>query len=378
MWKIPLFDTNFGEPERVAVDGVIRSGWLTMGDKVAEFETRFAEFLGVQHAIAVSSCTAALHLCNEALNIGPGDEVICPSITFVAGANTIMQTGATPVFADIASPSDFGLSADDVEQKVTPHTKAVQVVHYAGAPCDMIRILEIAKRHNLSVIEDCAHAPGAVLDGEMCGTIGDLGCFSFFSNKNLAIGEGGMVTTDDDDLAATIRQMRSHGMTSVTLDRHRGRANSYDVVEKGFNYRLDEIRGALGIVQLGRLPDANQQRRRVFDRYRNNLASLNGIDVVAPGATERSACHISPTMLAPDIDRGSFMTAMSERGVQTSIHYPPSHLFKHYRETLHCGPGDLPKSEDVGRREVTLPLYPALENEDVDFVCETVAEALVA
>ncbi len=378
VWKIPLFDTNFAEPERRAVDQVLRSGWITMGDQVREFEERFAAFIGVRHAIAVSSCTAALHLANEALGIGSGDEVVCPSMTFVAGANTILQTGAEPVFADITSVSNFGISPADVETKITPRTKAIQVLHYGGAPCDMDGILDIAARHGLSVIEDCAHAPGAKYNGTACGAIGDIGCFSFFSNKNMTTAEGGMLTTNNDDIAGLARRMRSHGMTSMTLDRHRGRAVGYDVVNQGFNYRMDELRGAMGLVQLGRLPDANRRRRNIFDRYEIRLAPLNEITMVSPDHRPDNVCHILPIVLDEEFDRDGFMTALRRRGVQSSVHYPPSHLFGYYREKLGCGPGDLPVSESAARREVTLPLYPSLRDRDVDYVCDAVADVLAS
>ena len=338
VWKIPLFDVNFAKAERDAVDQVLRSGWITMGDKVREFEESFAAFIGVRHAIAVSSCTAALHLANETLGIGLGDEVICPSMTFVAGANTIVQAGAVPIFANITSVSNFGLSPIDVENKITPRTKAIQDLHYGGAPCDMDGILDIAARHGLGVIEDCAHAPGAKYNGTACGAIGDIGCFSFFSNKNMTTAEGGMLTTNNDDLAGLARRMRSHGMTSMTLDRHRGRAGGYDVVNRGFNYRMDELRGAMGLVQLERLPDVNRQRRKIFDRYETKLAPLSEITVVSPDHQSDNVCHILPVVLDEAIDRDGFMKALQRRGVQSSVHYPPSHLFGYYREPLGCGP----------------------------------------
>ena len=254
MWKIPLCEMSLGQRESEAIQKVLSSGWLTMGEITHEFEQRFAELVGVKHALAVSSCTAALHLANQVLGIGPGDEVICPALTFVATANAIVYVGARPVFADIESFDNFSISAEDIEAKITDKTKAILVVHYAGYPCDMDQITDVAKRYQLRIIEDCAHAPGASYHGKPCGSIGDLGCFSFFSTKNMTTAEGGMLTTNDEQLAERLRIMRSHGMTSLTLDRHKGHAFSYDVVELGYNYRMDEIRAALGLVQLGCIP----------------------------------------------------------------------------------------------------------------------------
>ncbi len=369
MWKVPLFDTDLGDAECAAAEDAIRSGWLTMGDRVRAFEESFAAFIGVRHAVAVSSCTAALHIANRALGIGPGDEVICPSLTFVASPNTIMLAGARPVFADIAAFDDFGLSPEDVERRVTPRTRAIHVLHYAGAPCGMDGIMAVAGRHGLRVIEDCAHAPGASHEGRPVGTIGDFGCFSFFSNKNMTTGEGGMLTTGDEALAEKARLMRSHGMTTLTLDRHLGRAHSYDVIEEGFNYRFDEMRAAIGLAQLDKLPEANRRRRDIFRLYRQRLAAVPGLAVAYPEDDTGCVHHILPVLLPGGVGRDLFMDAMKARGVQTSIHYPPSHLFDFYRRNFGHGEGDLPVTEAAMEREITLPLYPAMTEEDVDYVC---------
>jgi len=246
-----------------------------MGPQVAEFEREFASFCGATHAFSVANGTAALHLALLALGCGPGDEVLVPSLNFVAAANTIGHVGATPVFCDITSTEDLTVSPEDLEAAIGSATRAIVVMHYGGHPCQMDEILEIAARRGLSVIEDAAHAPGATYRGRMCGTIGDVGCFSFFSNKNLPVGEGGMVVTNDDALAEKIRLLRSHGMTTLTWDRHRGHAHSYDVVAQGFNYRLDEIRAAIGLVQLRRLERQNADRARVVAFYRDALDKVN-------------------------------------------------------------------------------------------------------
>jgi dTDP-4-amino-4,6-dideoxygalactose transaminase len=315
-------------------------------------------------------------MANRALEIGQGDEVICPSLTFVAGANSIVYTGAQPVFTDITSLNDFSISLQDIESKITPRTKAIQVVHYAGYPCDMDRIMDLAKKYQLHVISDCAHAIGAEYNGKMCGSIGDIGCFSFFSNKNMSTGEGGMITTNNDELATKIRLMRSHGMTTLTLDRHKGHAFSYDVVELGFNYRIDELRSAIGIEQLKKLPSGNYRRRELSKMYREKLSDIDGLEIPFKNNYGSSSHHIFPVLLDKDIDRQNFMKHLKDKGIQTSIHYPPIHQFEFYRRNFGNKEGVLPVTEDVAKREVTLPLYPSMVDEDITYVCDIAIEYL--
>lgn len=369
-WKVPLADLDFDEREEEAVLAVLRRKWLTMGGETQAFEEEFAAFVGVKHAFAVSNCTVALHLAYEALGIGVGDEVIVPSLTFVATANAIMYTGATPVFADITSEQDFSISPEDIAAKITPKTKAIAVVHYAGYACDMERIQQIADQHGLAIVEDVAHAPGSSLNGKMLGSLGDIGCFSFFSNKNMATGEGGMITTNNDKLADHIRLMRSHGMTTLTWDRHKGHAFTYDVVSPGYNYRIDEIRSAIGRVQLAKLPANNEKRRELDAMYVELLPS----SVVVPYSDHRgvSSCHIRPILLPKGTDRQTFMAAMKERGIQISIHYPPIHQFS----TYHNGT-QLPLTDDVAQREVTLPLYPTMQMDAVQYVANAIQATII-
>jgi len=374
MWEIPLFDIGFNEKEMIAVQKVISSGWLTMGEQTELFERDFADFINVKHAIAVSNCTAALHLANLSLDIGENDEVICPSLSFVAGSNSIVYTGARPVFADITDLSDFNISPIDIEKKISARTKAIQIVHYAGNPCNMDHIMEIANKHGLYLIEDCAHAPGSEYNGRKCGTIGDIGCFSFFSNKNMTTAEGGMITTNNDDLAKKIKLMRSHGMTAMTLDRHKGRAFSYDVVELGYNYRIDEIRSAIGIVQLEKLEDDNIRRREIDQIYRERLADVCGIKVPFSMNDDSSSHHIFPVLLDKEVSRQGFMEYLKKKGIQTSIHYPPIHLFDYYRRNFGYHEGMLPITEEVAKREVTLPLYPSMTDKDAHRVSEVIVK----
>jgi dTDP-4-amino-4,6-dideoxygalactose transaminase len=373
-WQVPLADVRVDDELRRAVDEVVDSGWWSMGPKVEEFEREWAAFVGVEHALAVANGTAALHLALLAAGVGPGDEVVLPSLNFVAAANSIAHTGATPVFCDIVGPDDLNLDPADLEAAVNERTKAVVVLHYGGYPCDMQAVREIADRRGLAVIEDAAHAPGATWRGERCGALGLVGCFSFFSNKNMPLGEGGMVVTDDDGVAERLRLLRSHGMTTLTWARHRGHASSYDVLLAGFNYRLDELRAAIGLVQLRRLPGENAGRGRIAARYRDALHGKSGITIPFGELEEGTTpAHHLAVALMPDGRRDGVRAALSENRVQTSVHYPPIHRFSHYSASEGRA---LPRTEAVAERVVTLPLFAHMRDEQVDLVIEQVLAAL--
>jgi dTDP-4-amino-4,6-dideoxygalactose transaminase len=376
-WRVPLADIDFGVAEEEAVLQVIRSRWLSMGEVTKGFEQDFAAFIGAKHTIAVTNATAALHLACLAVGIGPGDEVIVPSLTFVATANAVRYTGATPVFADIESMDWLNISPVSIESRITERTRAILVVHYAGYPCDMPAIMKIAQNHNLAVLEDSAHAIGSTLEGRSLGTWGAVGCYSFFSNKNMTTGEGGMLATDDDALAEKLRILRSHGMTTLSWDRHQGHAYSYDVVDLGYNYRIDEMRSALGRVQLQKLPANNQRRGELTLLYRELLAELApGVRVPFTKARGTSCYHILPTLLPAGTDRIQFMEGLKQRGIQTSIHYPPVHQFQIYHEEWQKYGDALSITEDAAAREVTLPLFPTMRDEQIRWVAQAVKEAL--
>jgi dTDP-4-amino-4,6-dideoxygalactose transaminase len=374
---VPLADVLVDDELRSSVDDVVDSGWWSMGPKVEEFEAAFAELCGTGHALAVANGTAALHLALLAVGCGPGDEVVLPSLNFVAAANAIGHTGAVPVFCDITGLNYVNLDPADLEAAVGPRTKALLVLHYGGFPCDMEAVQEIAEKHGLIVIEDAAHAPGATWRGRPCGSLGQVGCFSFFSNKNLPVGEGGMIVTDDDDLAASLRLLRSHGMTTLTWERHRGHAASYDVVAQGFNYRLDELRAAIGLHQLRRLPEENARRREIWLRYRERLDGVSGISMpfgeVDP---ESSSAHHLAVALLPSGRRDDVRAALAERRIQTSVHYPPIHRFSYYEELGSRRP--LPRTEAVAERVVTLPLYGHMTDEQADLVIGALIETVGA
>jgi dTDP-4-amino-4,6-dideoxygalactose transaminase len=376
-WRVPLADVNFGVEEEQAVQQVIRSGWLSMGEVTKSFEQEFAAFIGAKHTLAVTNATAALHLACLAAGIGPGDEVIVPSLTFVATANAVRYTGATPVFADVESLDWLNISPASIEIRITERTRAILVVHYAGFPCDMPAIMEIARQHNLVVLEDSAHAIGSSLDSRMLGTWGAIGCYSFFSNKNMTTGEGGMLATDDDALAEKLRILRSHGMTSLSWDRHQGHAYSYDVVDLGYNYRIDEMRSAMGREQLKKLPAGNKQRAKLTALYRELLAELAPQVELPFGQARGMGCyHILPALLPEGTDRIRFMEALKQVGIQTSIHYPPVHNFQIYQAEWQKREETLPFTEEAGRREVTLPLYSTMTEGQVESVANAIRLAL--
>jgi dTDP-4-amino-4,6-dideoxygalactose transaminase len=375
-WRVPLSDVPIDEELRAAVAETVESGWWSMGPRVAEFEEAFAEFIGVDKALAVANGTAALHLALLAIECGPGDEVVLPSLNFVAAANAIAHTGATPVFCDIKATHDLNLDPADVEAALSPRTKAIVVLHYGGFPCDMAAVRELAESRGIDIVEDAAHAPGASWRGERCGALGRTACFSFFSNKNMPVGEGGMVVTDDAELAERVRLLRSHGMTTLTWDRHRGHAGGYDVLAQGFNYRLDEIRAAMGLVQLRRLPAENAARAEISAQYRSLLDGERGISMPFGDDEEGtvSSHHLAVVLLPEGADRDAVRATLGEERIQTSVHYPPIHLFTQYREAGALRP--LPRTEEVGRRLVTLPLYGQMEPAQADLVADTLLAAV--
>lgn len=375
-WRYPLSDIDLGKEEEREVLKVLRSGWLSSGPITERFEKTFSEYLGGGHAIAVSNGTAALHLAMDCLDLRAGDEIILPSLTFVATANAVLYAGAIPVFADISGIDDLNISPDEIERKVTRKTRAILVMHYGGYPCDMKSILEIARKNHLHIIEDAAHAPGAEYFGKKCGTIGDLGCFSFFSNKNMVTGEGGLVFTRNKNFAEKVRMMRSHGMRSLSWDKFRGRLSSYDIERLGYNYRMTEIQSALGLVQLKKLDRNNSRRKKLVEAYRKALQGVEGISLPFSQSKDHPSYHIFPILLALPINRDRVMERLKYSGIQTSVHYPPVHLFSLYRKRFGLNMGMLPKTEEVSRREISLPLHPLMKIGDVRWISNQLKKIL--
>lgn len=374
MWEIPLFDLNYGPEEQQAVMEVLENKWLTAGPKTRAFESEFAGYLGNDvQCRAVSNGTAALHLALLCAGVTRGHEVIVSGLTFVADLNVVVFTGATPVTADISSLHDWNVSPEDVEKKITEKTRAVIAVHYAGWPCDMAALTKICRKNGLVLIEDAAHAPGSEYEGQKCGTIGDMGCFSFFSNKNLSTGEGGMLCSRDPDIIEKAGLLRSHGMTSLTIDRYEGRTISYDVLMPGLNYRTDEIKSALGLVQLAKLDSSNRKRLELYRRYIRHLKPVDGIYIPWMNFPENTtgSGHIFPVMLKDHSLRERFIERLKENGIQTSIHYPAFNRFSYYRKRVS---GLLPVADRVSSGMVTLPLYPDLAFKDLDHICRIIQQ----
>lgn len=365
-YKIPLFDLNFDEKEEQAVLDVIKSKWISTGPKTAEFEDKFAKMLNVKHAVALSNCTVALHLAMKLLDINDGDEVICPSLTFVATCNAIRYVNAVPVFADVVSKEDLTISPEDIERKITSKTKAIIVMHFGGFACDMDRIMEIAKKHNLKVIEDACHGPLSEYNGKKLGSIADIGCFSFFSNKNISTGEGGMLTTNNPEYFERAKLLRSHGMTTMSYERAKGHSTAYDVVDNGYNYRMDDIRSAIGVVQLDKIQNDLNKRAEIRKMYLSKLASNNKIVIPFANRTDFSSNYIFPIVLKDSNfkNRDEIRTKLAEVGIQTSVHYPAVHRFSVYEDYA----SELPVTEYIADNLITLPMYSKLTEEDVDYI----------
>lgn len=359
-----------GEEEKIALSEVVSSGWITMGDRVREFECAFADAHRAADAVAVDSCTAGLHLALAALDIGPGDEVLVPSLTFVATANSVVYCGATPVFVDVEALDLPLMSIADAEAKCTSRTKAVVVMHYGGRMVDADRWRAFADARGLVLVEDSAHAVGPGRPP----LFGDAAVFSFFGNKNMTTAEGGIVLAADPDVLARIRQMRSHGMTATTVERLQGRTFTYDVTMLGYNYRMDELRAAIGLTQLRHLDRWNQRRATLTRAYQAILPGLCPQVLLPFSRTQVSLHHIMPVLLPAGTDRQRVMERMREAGVQTTVHYPPVHQLSWYRERFPevC----LPKTEAFALRELTLPLHPRMETRQVDVVARALADAL--
>ena len=369
-YKISLFNLNFDEKEAQAAYDTIKSGWISTGPKNAELEQMFIDQWHVKYAVSMSNCTDSLHVCCMVCGFGLGDEVICPSLTFAASCNCIRYVGATPVFADIVGPEHINIDPKDIEAKITSRTKGIIVVHMAGFPADMDAIMDIAKKHNLKVIEDACHGPLSEYKGKNLGTIGDCASFSFFSNKNISTGEGGMFITNNEEMAQKARLIRSHGMSTMSYQRASGHATEYDITCLGYNFRMDDIRAAIAIEQLKKLPGDLETRIAVRKRYVDRLTKNPRIAVPFADNTEFVSNYIFPIIILDSTkeERNALREFIHAAGIQTSVHYPAAHRFSTYKELAAV----LPQTEYVTDNEVTLPMYAALSMEQVDFICDTV------
>jgi dTDP-4-amino-4,6-dideoxygalactose transaminase len=374
-WRVHLTEVEVSEEDVRAVLDCLESGWLTMGPRTGAFEQALSDFTGAPNAIAVSSGTAALHLACLAAGLGPGDVVIVPAVTFVASASAIRHVGATPVLCDVLSPREFNIDPADVARRITPRTRAVIGVHFCGYAAEAEALRALCDEHGLTLIEDCAQAIGARLrDGRQVGTVGDLGAFSFFSKKQLCVGEGGMVTTAAEDLAGRVRLLRSHALTSTTWDRHRGHDPAYDVVDIGFNYRLDEPRAALGLSRLQRLAADLEARRGRVREYRERLCEVPGVELCFDDdAVDRASHFAFPVLLADRERRDRFREELKTAGVQ-STWYPALHTFTDYSSFV---PADgVPAASEASDRHCALPLSAPMSTEDLETVVAAVRAAV--
>lgn len=374
-YNIPLFNLNFDDKEEKAVIETLKSKWISSGPKCMELEKKFSDMLGAKYAAAVANCTAALHLALKAVGICQGDEIIVPSLTFVATVNAVRYVGAVPVFCDIEGNERTVIDPHCIEKAITKKTKAIIVMHYAGFACDMDRIMNIACKHNLKVIEDACHGPMSEYHGKKLGTIGDVGCFSFFSNKNISTGEGGIVTTNNEEIYETVKLMRSHGMTTMSYERAKGHSTSYDVVALGYNYRMDDIRASIGVVQLDKLVSDIKMRNNIRNRYIEMLVNEKRVIIPFEHYDDISASYIFPLILkeANAEMRNKLREYLAEHGIQTSVHYPPAHRFSIYKDFID---GTLPKTEYAADCEFTLPMYGALTENQTEYIIKVLKEGL--
>ncbi len=374
----------FGSPliEQAEIDEVVasmKSGWLGTGPKVHKFEEDFRAYKGGGFALAVNSCTAALHVSMLAAGIKPGDEVIVPTMTFAATANAVIHAGGVPVFAD-CDRDTLNISPEDVERKITPKTRAVIPVHFAGRPCDMDALMALAGKHKLKVIEDCAHAIETEYKGRKAGTFGDMGCFSFYVTKNIVTGEGGMVLTANEDYAAQIKILALHGMSKDAWKRFSDEGyKHYQVVYAGFKYNMMDLQAAIGLHQLKKVGPFWERRRTLWDRYDR---ALQGLPLRTPAPAEkgtRHAYHLYTPMIDVDrarVSRDGFLDAMTKRNIGVGVHYVALHLHPFYQKTFGTKRGDFPNAEWVSDRTVSIPLSPKLSDQDADDVVGAVRDIL--
>jgi dTDP-4-amino-4,6-dideoxygalactose transaminase len=377
--RVPFHRVPIDEDDIAAVTEAMRSGWLSTGPETAAFELEFAERLGVEHAVALNSGTAAMHLALEALGIGSGDEVVVPAYTFTATAEVAVYLGARPVLADVDAAS-LNLTAATLEPHLGPRTRAVMPVHIAGVGCVMRPIMDLARGHGLAVVEDAAHAPPTRCDAGAAGSIGDAAAFSFYATKTLTTGEGGMLVTRRDDVAARARSMSLHGIDRVAYDRYRAAGRwYYEVADFGFKYNLTDIAAALGRSQLRRVDGHRDLRAAVAARYDEAFSDQETLQVPHRSGGDADSWHLYLLRLhldRLDCDRDRIIDELTERGVGTSVHFIPLHLHPAYRRRLGYRPGDFPVAEAEYRRLISLPIWPGMSGDDVDAVIGAVVDVV--
>ncbi len=372
---IPFHSAFVGEEEAQAAAEVVRSGWLTMGPKTIEFEQRFASYVGAKHAVGVNSCTAALHLALDAIGLKEGDEVLVPTTTFTSTAEVVCYFNAKPVLVDV-DPENLCMDPTDAERRITEKTRAVIPVHFAGQPCDMDAIQGMAERHGLRVIEDAAHALPASYRGNRIGAISEFTAFSFYATKTLTTGEGGMVTTDNEDLATRMRLMRLHGIGRDAWKRYSAEGSwYYEVMNPGFKYNLTDIQSAIGIVQLAKCDQMNAARKHIASRYNEGFANEPALEVPRISADRQSSWHLYVLRLNLEslaITRNELIDQLRVQGIGTSVHFIPLHLHPYYRKTYGYIADDFPVASAQYQRYLSLPIFPAMTSSQIDYVIDCV------
>jgi perosamine synthetase len=357
---------------------VLRSDWLTTGPKVTEFEGVFSRYVGGKYAVAVSSGTAALHAAMFALGIGPGDEVIVPTMTFAASANCIVYQGGTPVFVDVAADTLL-IDPKDVERNITPQTKAIIAVDYAGQPCDYDTLKEIAERYHLSLVADACHSLGATYRGRSVGSLADLSVFSFHPVKHITTGEGGMITTDEEKYAKRLRIFRNHGITSDHWQREAQGSWFYEMADLGYNYRITDFQCALGMSQLQKLPCWLERRQEIARQYDEALAGIKGIKLLAVKSGVRHAYHLYVIRVNKDetgFDRKSFFQALRSRDIGVNVHYIPVHLHQYYQNNYQTKRGLCPVAEEAYEEIISLPIFPMMSNAEIKKIIQIIRETI--
>ncbi len=374
---LPFHRPSIGPEEIDAVTEVLRSGWLTTGPKAKELEEAFARYIGCKHALAVSSCTAALHLALDAIGLKEGDEVLVPTLTFTATAEVVAYFRAKPVLVD-CEPCYFNLDMPDAEKKITARTRAIIPVHFAGHPCDMDALLELAKARGLLPIEDAAHALPAKYHERSIGTVSPITAFSFYATKTITTGEGGMVTTDDDRLASRISLMRLHGMSRDAWKRYSAQGSwRYEVLEAGFKYNLTDIQAALGLVQLAKCDAMWRRRLAIAERYSHGLSPVDAYRTPPVAPHVQHAWHLYVILVEPAVvrmHRDQVIEELHQRGIGTAVHFIPLHLHPYYQREWGYRPGEFPVAENYFERCISLPIYPGMTDNDVDRVIESLTD----
>lgn len=374
---VPFHKAAVGEAEAQAAAAVIRSGWLTMGPHTVEFEEKFAKYVGAKHALAVCSCTAALHLALEAIGLKASDEVLVPTVTFTATAEVVAYFGARPVLVDV-DPATLNISTADAERRITAKTKAIIPVHFAGQPCDLDEICDLARRHDLHVIEDAAHALPASYRGRPIGAVSEATCFSFYATKTLTTGEGGMVTTDDDAIADRVRTMRLHGIGRDAWKRYTAEGSwYYEVQAPGYKYNMNDVQAAIGLVQLAKCDETHAQRIAIAKRYDDSFSKIAMLETPTLRTERESAMHLYVLRLNTEqltISRNDFIRELKQREIGASVHFIPLHFHPYYRDTYRYKANDLPVAAREFERYLSLPIFPGMTDDQIEYVIDSVCQ----